>query len=502
MLSTLANKISTKHSIYLNIILSAAIILLMRGWPVPNGNETLYLILPLKEYSAEFLNNDWLLSKSWKTHFFFNLLFGPFFLFFNMDILAWVFRLIFLLILLYQIFKLGEAYNLQRIYITISILIFISFNQSIVGGEFLFISFEAKTLSYILLFQSFICVFKKKNLIAGVFLGLTFTFHSGVGLFAILAAVPAFLFSSASIKDKIGICLAICIFCLPGFINLFYTVLGLSDISGPDLDFAIKKVPHHIGVSSWPIRNILLCYILLIFNIFHYFKNRKNTFLAFMIKFQIWSCLFFSLGIIAFYFKYSTYIKLFPFRVFPLIVLLFFCFSLFNFLINFSKKGTSFISIIMVVLSLLSFNDSLPGKIIDNLKLSYNIWLKDCIVEDPIKDAFKWIANNTPADSIVLLPPWRRDGWYYTKRAQVACYAHPTYDYRFAEWKKRNEDLIGELSKTRGYKDFEKFYYGLNEKEIIRISNDYNASYLVSRGDYSFDILYQKNGFYVYQLPN
>jgi hypothetical protein len=184
-----------------------------------------------------------------------------------------------------------------------------------------------------------------------------------------------------------------------------------------------------------------------------------------------------------------------------MIVLLFFFFHVLHYFYYLKMGKTSFSIISIAILSLLSLN-SLPGSIFDQTRLTYSFWVAQYIEPDPVKEAFVWISKNTLNGSVAILPPWRKDAWYYTQRAQVACYDHPVYDNRFSEWKKRNEELSGPSIPGRSRSDRIEFYNNLKEAEIVRISKEYMASFILSRGNYSFPVLYENDGYRVYRIKD
>jgi hypothetical protein len=152
-------------------------------------------------------------------------------------------------------------------------------------------------------------------------------------------------------------------------------------------------------------------------------------------------------------------------------------------------------------LALLSFGDPL-GHLVDQVRANIQLWREETQTtsEKDITAAFKWILENTPTDSIAILPPWRADGWYISQRAQIANYCHFPYDHRCDEWLERVQTLVGEIDSDTTHEDFEIHYNGLAETEITAIVEKYGGEYLVSKGEYSYPMLFDSGTYKVYLL--
>ena len=69
-----------------------------------------------------------------------------------------------------------------------------------------------------------------------------------------------------------------------------------------------------------------------------------------------------------------------------------------------------------------------------------------------MEKAFKWIAKNTPTNSIIISPPWRGDSFYLSRRAQIASWWLPRFD-RLTEWRERLELLAGDCIRRKSRND-------------------------------------------------
>jgi hypothetical protein len=132
----------------------------------------------------------------------------------------------------------------------------------------------------------------------------------------------------------------------------------------------------------------------------------------------------------------------------------------------------------------------------------YHLWTRQ---EEDVKEAFKWIAKNTPANSIVISPPWRGDSFYLTRRAQIASWWLPRFD-RLTQWRERLELLAGDLSIVREQttkarmEQMKAHYNQLTATDILSITEKYGGDYLISLAGYSYPVLYEAGIYKVYAL--
>lgn len=149
-----------------------------------------------------------------------------------------------------------------------------------------------------------------------------------------------------------------------------------------------------------------------------------------------------------------------------------------------------------------------------------NIW-RPGINVGPVKDdnydVQMWAKNNTAKDAIFITPPalW----WFYdlewrviSERSTVSTLSEllegaflPSY---ISYWRPRFEDVApGALAQfsansLKNHLITKKAYNSLSEKDVIKISQKYNAKYFISEKPFlfSFPIVYENNHFVVYVL--
>ncbi|MCU0240109.1 MAG: hypothetical protein MUC29_11770, partial [Pyrinomonadaceae bacterium] len=196
-MGNLSKKLNVNFVYYLVIFVS---VLLFVGKTVPFSNEPVYLLRLFSTYHADFLIGDLSFSTKGGEHWLFNHLFGVLTLFFNVSTVGWIGRIVCWTVLTYTLFNLAKHWKISALTTTISILIWLAIGQTIVNDEWIFGGFEAKNIAYIFLLLALNFFLSKRETIGSILLGLTFSFHPAVGLWAILAVGLALIFCRYEIK--------------------------------------------------------------------------------------------------------------------------------------------------------------------------------------------------------------------------------------------------------------------------------------------------------------
>lgn len=482
-----------------NFIFLLILIIILKGWPVPEGNEFLYLLLPVKQWDPSFLLNDWTLSSPWNTHLIFNSIIAPFTSVFSVVAIGWAGRIVCWSLILLALFELGKEFGIPLWTITVSVILWILQDQAIVGGEWVIGGFEAKCVAYVFLLFSLKGFIRGRDTLPSILLGLAFSFHPAVGFWGGLAVGLSLVFLQYPLKTLLKfVCYSI-LFGLPGLIPLLPVLAGSASSSPEDWRYVVHfRSPFHLDPFSWPKRDVLLVYILLLFNVLHFQSNKANPTLRFLMVFE--SCLgfFFSVGLLFRFAENYELLKFGPFRLFPVFVLLLFFFHLmhaYHYRLSIKLRtrvvGVGF-------LALLGIGNPL-GQFVDMAVYNYILWTQ----ESDIQKAYKWVAHNTPIDSIVISPPWRNDSWYLSQRAQIVNWRQPPND-RFGEWRERLEAMVGhswaKLPEKTWTQEMEQHFNQLTEANIKAIIKSYSGDYLVSKGNYSFPALFDSGTYKVFSL--
>lgn len=488
------------NSLTVNFLFILSVMIVMYAKHLPNSNELLYLLLPIKQYNTNFLLNDWTLSEPWRSHYIFNSIVGVFTLFLPIKIIGWFGRFFCWVLSMAALLRIGKHFRLPLWLVSLSIFLWLVYGQSIVAGEYIFGGFEAKSVAYVFLLFALDAFIKNKKINASVLLGLTFSFNPAVGLAAILSILLSLIFLGYSPKDLLKAVTLITLFSLPGVIPLLPEFFNIISPSSDHWKFlALVRMPHHLDPLSWPKRDLLFLYILLLFNWLQYKKYQNDQVVKFLTYFQLFLALLFSFGIVLRLTENYALLKFMPFRLFPVFTLLFFFFQLMQvFHDRFSFAGHPALIAVGFV-ALLSFGNPF-GSLVDEINITYHSWTRQV---DELEIAFKWIEANTRNGAVCILPPWRRDSWYLTERAQIVSFPFFSYDSRIPEWRERLELIVGRIDvadEDEQLRMMESHYNTLPENTISLIARKYGADYLVSKSMYSYPIVYETGTYKIYYL--
>jgi hypothetical protein len=486
-------------------LLFAYVLLLNREGPyVPSNNEVVYLPYLAKLWNPNFLPNDWTFSGPLPSHLVFNLLFGPLTLVFPLEVVGWIGRILSWSLILLALLQLGKHFRIPLWMITVSILLWLFYHQSIVGGEWVLGTFEAKGIAYALLFYALNGFVQQRMILPSILLGLACSFHPLVGLWAALAVGLSLLALRFPIDSILKFGCYTALFALPGLIPLLMTSFeGGSESSEAWKFIALVVIPYHFDPyyfgRSKPL--LLLLVLLLCFNALHFRLGGKNPALRLLMSFQVVLGFFFVLGFLARFTESYKLLVLMPCRLFPVLLPLFFFFSLMSTLYQCCsiKAGKSLV--VAGFLALAAFGNPVT-LFMDRVAYHYKLWTRQ---EEDVQRAFKWVAKNTPPNSIIISPPWRGDSFYLTRRAQIASWWLPRFD-RLTEWRERLESLGGDVSGVRDgttksrVQHMEEHYNRLTATDIASFAEKYGAEYLVSSARYSYPVLLNSGTYKVYSL--
>jgi hypothetical protein len=471
------------------------------GAPVPFGNEWLYLLHLRREWEPDFLLPDWTFAVNSPEHKVFNLVFGLPATVLSLPALAWCGRLLVWSLNLYALHRLATRFGIPALAASVSLILWLSAGQSLVAGEWIFGGFEAKGVAYALLFLALDRLLERKMISAGALLGFCFSVHPAIGLWAGLALAVSLPFAGFRPLSEILPALAAATICaLPGAIPLLPVVLGDAGGSGEVWKYmALVKMPFHLDPFSWPRRQLLVLYVLFLFNWLHYRRNRHQPAIHLLVLFQAAAGLFFSLGLLFRYTESYGALKLMPFRLFAVLVPLLFFFALSHAYVQAGQSKVGIIAALVGVLGLSGVGNVGAG-LIDRVRTNVESWATP---EDDARTILRWMAAGTPEGSIAVLPPWQREGWYLSRRAQVASYLFHPYD-RLDEWRVRVEDQVGPVPAgafAEQQRAMEAHYFALTPDRILALSRQYGARYLLSRPGYPFPIAFAAGSWNLYSLP-
>ena len=461
---------------------------------VPFSNEFLYLL----RLQPDFLPNDWTFSVPANEHWLFNFLFSFPARVFSLEIVGWAGRIAVWSLCLFALLKLGRRWEIPVWATGVSVFVWLAFSQAVVNDEWIFGGFEAKTVAYVCLLFALVEFSKQKIILPAVLLGLSFSFHPAVGLWAIPAIGLALLFEKIPTIDFVKLVIITALFSLFGLIPLFAEQTNVAANSFDDWQFIVfYRVPWHLDLFQFSRSGMILLYAMLVFNIFALWKSESFA-LRFLLKFQIALAAFFLFGYILRWLEIYPLLRFMPMRLFPIFTPLFFIFTAFYFVPRLAGQKHKIIVSLFVVLSIALLNPF--GKGYNQIRETARTWTT---APDDLQKTSRWIAENTPPDAVIIQPPHSREVWYFSQRANVVSFAYPTFN-RLGEWRERVSDLTGNLIISKGSaasEEIETAFNNLSDDEINRIKQKYAATHLVSRADYQYPLIFETETYKVYQLP-
>ena len=144
-------------------------------------------------------------------------------------------------------------------------------------------------------------------------------------------------------------------------------------------------------------------------------------------------------------------LQIFPFRVYPLITLLFFFLAMVAAFRTWRTVRPPAVLLGTAVVLLLWMPNPVPGALAHAQLVPGEerggILPGVGVQHDELARTFEWIRDNTPAGTVVLAPPWRKDVFYRMQRGTVASWHQIPYG-RVAEWRRRLESMLGRFNDT------------------------------------------------------
>jgi hypothetical protein len=232
------------------------------------------------------------------------------------------------------------------------------------------------------------------------------------------------------------------------------------------------------------------------YNLFYYFKNKDNLSLKFITCFQLVTFLIFLTGIVWRITEKYELLGFFPFRLFPVLTLLFFFFFITQAIFDRGRQEPVNTFLVLGAITLLYF----PNIVSLATAKARTIVMQYRTTEDDLIHTLRWVAAHTPHNAVGIVPPWRQSSWYFSQRAQVVNYRMPLYE-RLHEWRERCDALIGPIVKGDSQEMFHQRYESLTEEAIRALADRYGGDFLVTRSGYNFPLLFQSLEYRVYSIP-
>ena len=482
-----------------HVISLLALFFVLLGKPVPHGNESIYLTMLLRHWNEGFLDNDWLFSQAHPEHFVFNSIFGSLALVVPMGVIAWVGRIASWTLTVLALLRLGQRVGLSARAMSVAIALWVVYRQSIVAGEFVLGGFEAKSFAYVLMIHALVMFCDQRHRAGAACLGVAFSFHPVIGMWSALAAGLALLVNRTPIRqvaEVVGMTFACS---LPGLIPIVLMAGASSAGSVGDARWlALVHMPFHLDPLSWSKADLLLSAMMMAFCVVHGRQRMNRSHFRFLLAFESALCLFFLVGVAWRVGGVYSLIRLMPFRLFGVLISLFFLMHVMHAVFHIEKVRSSRAMMALGVLAVVCLGNPIESAW-GQIKSTMQLWASP---HDSLGNAMVWVARHTERDCVVILPPWRKDSYALAKRAQVATWEFVPYG-EIGEFRERIEDLIGtkwQVFDGRGVPQLmEDAYRQLSGEQVKRLALKYGAAYFVSNQSYQFEVVHRTGDYRIYR---
>ncbi|MFV0389042.1 MAG: DUF6798 domain-containing protein [Pyrinomonadaceae bacterium] len=483
----------------LHAIIILVVVVFVVAHPVPYSNEFSYLLRLKKAYFPDFLAHDITFSTPSNEYWLFDHVFGLFTFFLSFEVIGWAGRILCWVVSIYAIRKLSLRWEIPEWIVTGGIIIWILLGQSIIADEWVIGTFEAKCVAYILVFFALERICKGRDMFAAILLGLAFSFHPLIGMWALLGALVAHLVTKRSILGTAKITAIACLFSTIGLVPLL--LMRIESVA-PSTDslkyFLYVRFPFHCDPFSWSRSEIAVSVLMFLFCLVVYFYSKRNVASTFLIAFLSTLFLFYISGFVLRFFELVHLMVFMPTRIYTIFVLLFFLFFLGKAIYekHYLKPA---IATLIALLAFGLFWAHLYERPVERIVLTVNSWQKP---PDDMQKAFVWIRNNTPEDATIIAPPWREDFWYYANRAIPVSY-DKAIDSNLNLWVSRLNEFTGAADLYGGYRNpdnLKSFYYSISTNKMHSLSKEYNARILITESVYSYKVLQKFGKVRVYEI--
>jgi hypothetical protein len=483
-------------------------VVLICGSRVPHQNEYVYLLRLKAMADPSFLRGDWTYEGPFREHLVFNTLFAPVTRVVSIELLGWVGRLSCWLGLTLLVLALARRMGVRPWPAAIALVAWLACQSALVGGDWVFGTFEAKPIAYVLLFGAILFAFRNATVLALASAGLAFAFHPGVGVWSVPALVVVLLVDPEIGKEARRWWWVAALTALPGVWGI---VSGLGDTTAPrevwsfvaDRALAFHLDPLYFGAG--PLVALLLMFV---YNVWYCRRASATRELQLLGRFQVLLAPPMFAGMAIYALGADEHLKYFPFRVFPVLTTMLFAFLVArdwpwrSVLDAVRRDGRSRVlygtALLALALTIVSVNPLKEYAYV--VRANYRDWTQS---ETDLQRTFRWIERSTPPTAVFVLPPSAPDSSYLAERPQIANLKALSFEH-VEEWTDRIVALLGPTSSTGAFEPddpkLEEGYDRMSVATIEDLERRYGAEYLVSRGRYTFPVVHREGPYSVYEL--
>jgi len=468
------------------------------GLPVPLGNEFIYLLEPWHKADPTFLASDWSITGRSGGHPLYTTITWLFVELLSPVAAAWLGRVVSWTLLVWALLRLGRKLGLTAPLAGLGIALWLAGGQSLVGDEWLFGGYEAKTLAWAALLWGAVHLLEDRPRLGGALAGLAFSLHAAVGLSGVPALALGLLVMGTPRMALYRALACAVIGALPGVIWVIFLASGSSADRALWEIVVRARMPFHLDPLTFgPQRLLTLAFITLVNLGFAWrHPNRAVRFLGGVV---LAGSLIFAAGVLVRLLGWYEWLRMFPFRLLPPIAGLVFLWQAILLLTPPSGERPSRLLRVAALVGLLA----LPSVVNGVLSMVHRrAWLAE--PDDPaLIAAFTWLRDSTPPDAMAIVPPWRRDAFWHARRPLMVNWSAIPYT-ALPEWEERMNALVGPLEPvTRDGlipSAMAERYKALPEDSVQALALSRGAWFLVTQADYTMPEVFRQGEWRVYDL--
>lgn len=477
----------------------------MFGRTVPAGNEAFHLVRMRAASDPAFMAGDWTFGQTFPEYWLFDLLTGPLVSLLSMEAMGWVGRLVTWPILLGAIWWLGVSLGARPWPLSLAIAGWLAIGQSLISGEWMFLGFEPKVLSYIALVAAMTLAIRATRVPLAVgLIGVAFSLHPSVGLWGGLALGTALLWSDKTRTVAIRSSWLAVLTATPGAV----AILGsLGEGTGTRADWrflTLVRMPWHTDLA-YPSPLAIVASLLMAGVVVYLWRSSGGHMGRIIVAFQTVLVAEFSLGTALWMSDQYRLMATFPLRVFGVMTPLLFGLAIAAWWSRSPLRPPDPVSVpavwrwvvlIALVAAILGVNPVLTSgrQVVGTVRS----WVAE---PDDTDRALSWVAREFGKDqATVIVSPARTDAHYLAETPVVVTWRGIRYD-DVAGWRQRMDDLTGGPLPEYTSRRIDAAFRSLSRDDIDEIAARYGARFLVTDSPFpGLALLHQEGTVSVYAI--
>jgi hypothetical protein len=482
---------------------------LLFGDPPPFINEYVYVVRLHAVAHPGYIPNDWSLAGSFGENLVFNTVLWPLARVLSIVTIAWIGRLACWAALAALLVALMRRLGIGLLAGTIAVGMWMPWELRIVGGDWMFGTFEAKPLAYIALLGAVVVALDGRVALAILLAGVCVSAHPGVGYAAGPAIVVALLVAPATRRAALRSVGLAAVAAVPGVVGIVRDMHGSS--GSPDVWRFIARDIYPFHMDPWYFGSLTFIALvaMAVANTWYACSASGTAALRFVAHVELVTAVPTVVGIIAWETAHYQYLRFFPFRVFPILVSLGFALTAAHAVPRWWRARTkplsaSPVTIAIVVAFLIGFVAQNPVREAGFLvRRVARDWTGYHDRDTELTDAYHWVRDHTPTDAVVIDPPGD-DPHFDTDRAQIATFGVPRWD-EVDQWEQRILEQLGPSNAAaRRALDhgvsIDDEYRALTPARVRALAHRYGAGYIVTDQRYPFTQLTRVGPWLVYRI--